>query len=61
MYAQGWQCINNCAVFETIGVPLCCPHCGSRELNGVEEGLERYDPYEENYINHGEGNTDSTG
>jgi len=51
MIAKSWQCINECTVFETVGEPTYCPHCGSRELFPKDEGVERYDTYDERYVN----------
>jgi len=51
MIARAWQCNNGCAVFETVGVPSFCPHCGNNELYAEDDGMEQYDNYDTEYQN----------
>lgn len=44
--ATAWQCENLCNVFETVGVPNQCPHCGATELYQHGESLREYTVFE---------------
>lgn len=46
-----WQCINSCNIFECLGIPTFCPHCGSRELYPTDDDMELVDNPDEAYVN----------
>lgn len=62
--ASAFQCVNSCLIFETVGVPAYCPHCGSREVYETDESVTKYETMDEQYVNKHSatvGDTNSTG
>lgn len=51
MLSTAWTCPNKCNVFEVLGVPSFCPHCGTKEVYPSDEDLTVYVPYDEGYVN----------
>lgn len=50
-HADGFQCINKCNVFWTVGIPRRCPHCGTREILPTDDDITMYDKADKKFVN----------
>lgn len=44
--AHAWQCQRGCNVFETVGIPVRCPHCGIPEVYPQRESLRDFTTFD---------------